>query len=75
MSQEGFGPLKVGRRVVAECGRERRGEPSTQQPQEPIKPHPLLSPVSLCFLQLIEEDGSRPISAASWGRKGVKVFS
>lgn len=54
-----------------ECGRERKGESSAQ----PIKPPHLLSLVSLCFLQLIEEDGSRSISAASWGWEGVKVFS
>lgn len=61
--------MKVGRRVVAECGKERRGELSAQQPQEPIKPHPLLLPVSLCFFQLVEEDRSRPFLLLPGGRR------
>lgn len=33
--QEGWVPLKAGRRVVAECGKWSMGGPSAQKPQEP----------------------------------------
>ena len=33
------------------------------------------TPTSLCFLQLVEEDGSTPSSAPLWEQEGVEAFS